>query len=120
LIPDEDLVSEPVKTDVGESHLGVLELDRIDRVSAKIRNLLLSVTPEVVSTAEDFAEEVVYIPVSALGHSPEKYPDKSGLLIRPRDVQPRWVTIPLLYSYARWATGLIAGVGKRETSKRNT
>jgi hypothetical protein len=48
--------------------------------------------------------------VSALGHSPEKYPDKNGLLIRPKDIQPRWVTIPLLYSYARWATGLIAGV----------
>jgi hypothetical protein len=63
----------------------------------------------MVSTAEDFAENVVYIPVSALGHSPEKYPEKNGLLIKPKDIRPRWVTIPLLYSYARWSTGLIAG-----------
>jgi len=32
-----------------------------------VRELLLGVTPEVVSAAEDFAEEVMYIPVSALG-----------------------------------------------------
>jgi hypothetical protein len=109
---DEDVASEPIirEGDIG-AHLAVLDFDRIERISRKVRHLLTSITPEVVSTAEDFAEEVVYIPVSALGHSPEKYPDKNGLLIKPRDVQPHWVTIPLLYSYARWATGLIAGVG---------
>ncbi len=90
-------------------HLSVLDLDRIERISQKVRRLLLELTPEVVSNAEDFSDEVFYIPVSALGHSPEKYPDRNGLLIKPKDVQPRWVTIPLLYSYARWATGLIAG-----------
>jgi hypothetical protein len=36
-------------------------------------------------------------------------------LIRPRDIHPRWVTVPLLYSYARWATGLIAGVRRNPT-----
>lgn len=115
LLKDENLVDEPVLREKGgESHLAVLDLDRIERVSKHLRELLLAVTPEVVSTAEDFAEEVVYIPVSALGHSPEKYPDKSGLLIRPKDIHPRWVTIPLLYSYARWATGLIAGIGEED------
>ena len=111
LITDEDLVHEPILHDAAkQSRLAVLDLDRIERVSDKIRALLLSVTPEVVSTAEDFAEEVVYVPVSALGHSPEKYPDTKGLLIKPKDVHPHWVTIPLLYSYARWSTGLIAGM----------
>ena len=50
------------------------------------------------------------MPVSALGHSPEKEPDKSGLYVRPRDIHPHWVTSPLLYGYARWSKGLIAGV----------
>lgn len=118
LVEGEDLAGEPIlrPAQKGE-HLALLDLDRIDRISGKVRELLLALTPEVVSTAEDFSEDVVYIPVSALGHSPEKYPDKSGLLIRPRDIHPRWVTVPLLYSYARWATGLIAGVGK---NKRTT
>jgi hypothetical protein len=111
LLPDEDLTIEPIMRDTGEAHLAVLDLDRIERISRKVRALLMTLTPEVVSTAEDFASEVVYMPVSALGHSPEKYPDLTGLLIKPRDVHPHWVTIPLLYSYARWAHGLIAGVG---------
>ena len=111
LLADEDLVSEPiVRDEPGKAHLSVLDLDRIERVSMKVRQLLLELTPEVVTIAEDFSDEVFYMPVSALGHSPEKYPEKNGLLIKPRDVHPRWVTIPLLYSYARWATGLIAGV----------
>ena len=111
LITGEDLAAEPVLRDKKrDAHLAVLDMNRIERISGRVRELLLSVTPEVVSTAEDFAEEVVYLPISALGHSPEKYPDKNGLLIRPRDIHPHWVTVPLLYSYARWATGLIAGV----------
>ena len=82
------------------------------KAPTSVREITLQdITPEIVSAAEDFSDEVVFIPVSALGHSPEKYPDRSGLLIKPRDVHPRWVTIPLLYSYARWATGLIAGIG---------
>jgi len=117
LIQGEDLASEPVFRDqAGDAHLAVMDMDRIERVSRKVRELLVSVTPEVVSTAEDFAEDVVYIPVSALGHSPEKYPDKNGLLIKPRDVHPHWVTVPLLYSYARWARGLIAGVRNQTRS----
>jgi len=112
LIAGEDLTSEPVVRDTtGKTdHLAAIDLDRVERVSRKVRELLLSVTPELVSTAEDFADHVVYIPVSALGHSPEKYPEKNGLLIKPRDIHPRWVTIPLLYSYAKWSTGLIAGM----------
>jgi len=115
LINGEDLAAEPVLRDKKrDAHLAVLDMDRIERISGRVRELLLGVTPEVVSTAEDFAEEVVYLPISALGHSPEKYPDKNGLLIRPCDIHPHWVTVPLLYSYARWATGLIAGVRKTE------
>lgn len=111
LIDGEDLVTEPIERDpLGQEHLAVLDMDRIERVSVKVRRLLMDLTPEVVSIAEDFSEDVVYIPVSAFGHSPEKYPDKAGLLIKPKDIHPRWVTIPLLYSYARWATGLIAGI----------
>jgi hypothetical protein len=116
LIPDEDLVTEPILVEPpgSDNHLAVLDLPRIERISQKLRRLLLETTPEVVSNAEDFSEDVIYIPVSALGHSPEKYPDRSGLLIKPKDVQPRWVTIPLLYSYARWSSGLIAGTREEE------
>lgn len=118
---DEDIQSDPILAAEGAGnagqaarlsgqHLAVLDFDRIERVSSKLRRLLLDITPEVVAAAEDFSEEVVYLPVSALGHSPERQPEQTGLFIRPQDIHPRWVTVPLLYSYARWATGLIAGV----------
>jgi hypothetical protein len=29
------------------------------------------------------------------------------LTVRAEDIQPRWVTAPVLYAFALWATGLI-------------
>jgi len=118
LLPQDNLVSEPIiKDPTGQESLAVLDMDKIERTSQHLRKLLLELTPDVVSVAEDFSDEVVYLPVSALGHSPEKYEGKSGLLIKPKDIHPAWVTIPLLYSYARWSTGLIAGA--RGNAKQN-
>jgi hypothetical protein len=107
----EDILTEPIITDTDNpGHLGAIDVGRVNRVSQALRNLLLEITPEIVSVAEDFAKDVVYIPVSALGHSPEK--QQTGLYVRPRDVKPRWVTIPLLYSYARWSSGLVLGIDR--------
>ncbi len=83
-----------------------LDLDRIERVSAGLRKILLKLTPEFVAAAEDFCREVIYIPASALGTSPIR--QETGLLgIRPRDVKPRWAAVPLLYVLARWGGGLL-------------
>jgi hypothetical protein len=110
---DEDVATDPFLNDpTGQAHLSVLDMDRIERISGKLRKLLLSISPEIVTAAEDFANEVVYVPVSALGHSPEKQEGKNGLFIKPSDIHPHWVMVPLLYSYARWAKGLFAGVHK--------
>lgn len=112
---DADLVTEPVVSPPGPaataagSRTDALDLDRVEQVSDLLRHLLLEIAPEVVTTAEDFASQVYYLPVSALGGSPEKLPDASGLVVRPRNVHPHWVTVPLLYSYARWSQGLIRG-----------
>jgi hypothetical protein len=106
----EDITSEPVGRDPsGEHPLAMVDMARIERVSAQLRALLLQIAPEIVTVAEDFAGEVVYIPVSALGHSPERQPGNTGLFVRPRDIKPHWVTVPMLYFFARWMPGLIAG-----------
>lgn len=108
---DEDITTDPILTDPeGKTHLAVVDMTRVERISLKLRQLLLEISPETVTTAEDFSDDVIYIPVSALGHSPEHQASSPGLTVRPKDIKPRWVTIPLLYSYARWATGLIAGL----------
>jgi hypothetical protein len=90
-----------------------LDLDRIDKRSRDARNLMLRVCPEIVTTAEGFAESVVYVPVSALGQSPVVQPKTGNLAIRPRDIQPTWGTIPLLYGMYRWLPGMIPGLKRK-------
>lgn len=107
---DEDIVTDPILSDPrGASALHVVDTARVERISAKLRALLLAVAPEIVTVAEDFCTHVVYLPVSALGHSPEKRADTTGLYVKPKDVHPAWVTAPLLYAFAKWFPGLIAG-----------
>ena len=63
IIEDEDLTTEPViiaHDSKKEAHLAIMDMDRVERISGKIRKLLLKLTPEVVSTAEDFADEATY------------------------------------------------------------
>src|SRR5262249_55223165 len=64
-----------------------LDLDRIEQRSQSLRLLMLRVCPEVVSAAESFAEQVTYVPVSALGCSPQVDPRTGALAVRPRDIQ---------------------------------
>lgn len=74
-----------------------LKLAYIEEISAKIRKLLLKFSPEVVNRAESFAKRVLFVPVSALGTSPE-LDSQGGLGIRPNNIQPMWVEVPLLYA----------------------
>jgi hypothetical protein len=84
-----------------------LDTERIEARSNEIRRLLLELCPEIVSAAEGFADEVVYIATSALGDQTE-FDTQTGLVrIRPRDIHPRWVSVPLLYTLTRVLPGLI-------------
>jgi len=101
---DEDLAAEPFLP-AGQGRFNLLDGARIRRVSQKVRALLARLAPEFVGAAEDACKEVVYFPVSALGCSPRK--EGTMLVVRPQDIQPRWVTVPVLYAFARWTSGLV-------------
>lgn len=75
--------------DIGS--IGVLDMTHIMQMSAAIRELFCRLTPEFVNTVESFADNVVYLPVSAIGHQP----DERG--VRPKDIHPLWVEVPFLY-----------------------
>lgn len=77
----------------------VLDVNLIKNTSFQLRNLLEEVCPELVSTAESFAGEVLYLPNSALGHSPELNPETGMIGIRPGQIEPFWVTLPMLYFF---------------------
>jgi hypothetical protein len=75
-------------------------------VSSALRALLLRVCPEIVGVAESFAREVTYVPASALGCLPVAGVGGKGS-VRPRDIRPVWVTVPMLYGLCRHLPGLI-------------
>lgn len=95
-------LQQPVQ-DLGDKHS--LDLDMIDSISDKMRELMTQYAPEFLNAAEGFAEKVMFIPVSALGVSPEIDDDTGMLGVRPNDVQPCWAEVPLLYLLSR--SGLI-------------
>jgi len=90
---------------------GILKVDmaRIEKTSDAVRESIARFSPEYVAAAENLSERVRYIPVSSLGRSPEYIcRDNTAFYgIRPKDVSPKWVTVPLLYCLAKWAAGTI-------------
>lgn len=66
-----------------ETASGVCQLNvrMIKSLSDKFRGLLMKIVPEIVATAEAFSEDVTYIPVSALGCSPEEIPGVAHLSV---------------------------------------
>lgn len=97
------------------------ELDdaRIQEVSQKLKEHMRKYCPDLVLAAENFCEEVTYIPVSALGNRPEfKQIEVQGkseniAAIQLSDIQPRWVTIPLIYALHEYAPQLMLKVRKK-------
>ena len=86
-----------------------LDMQTIETVSDRIRSLLLQYCPEFVSAAETMSETVRYVPFSSLGCSPELVQNGQSAYygIRPKDIHPKWTTVPLLYCLGNWAPGLI-------------
>lgn len=115
LIEGEDLLSEPYlngAADGGQvdAPMGArIDFERIERVSRKIRDMLMRYTPEFVTAVEGFSNRVVYLPVSPLGRSPESRKTDDGttfLAVRPKDIRPAWVTVPIVYAFAKWSNPL--------------
>lgn len=97
-----------------ETGLCEFNVGQLKAISTTFRNMLVKLAPEIVSTAEAFSEDVTYIPVSALGCSPEPIPGTAvgggtrlSLGIRPNDIQPIWSEIPLLYAIHRSVPGFL-------------
>ena len=103
----EDFSAEPyLEPTPATGKLAIVDAARIHRVSDKIRSWLRESAPDVVAAAEDACKHVVYVPVSALGCSPQRQND--ALVVDPADIHPRWVSVPLVYAFAMWSTGLVA------------
>jgi len=76
-------------------------------ISDAVREVLNQHAREMVTAAESFSKEVFYIPVSALGCSPEIIEGSGMLGIRPRNIQPIWSEVPVLFALHRCTQGLV-------------
>jgi hypothetical protein len=98
---------------LAKGKLAGVDVERIEMLSADLRRLMLKACPELVAAAESFSSRVIYLAISALGSSGLPTVNGPGFSIRPKDIRPSWVTVPLLYGMCRWLPGLVPSL-KRE------
>ena len=94
-------------------HVTGVDMDRIEHLSELLRRILLHYCPETVAAAESFARDITYIAVSSLGPNIQLDPVSGLPAIRPAEIQPTWVTVPLLYCISRASSRLIPRFVKR-------
>ena len=104
----EDLLGSPLVSPVTERGLS---LEAVARNSDLIREFLLETSPAIVGNAEAISTEVVYFPVSPIGHSPQPFIVPGGQAERigpvPGQVAPRFVEVPVIWTLARLYPDLI-------------
>jgi hypothetical protein len=104
---------EPLKKN---SEMTGLDVEHVEAISRKLRGVLASYCPETVAALESFASQITYIAVSALGHRMQFDPVARLPAIRPMDVEPYWVTVPMLYALSQVMPGLIPRVRRKMSS----
>jgi hypothetical protein len=105
-------VGEPWKPD---GSMAVIDHGQVDTRSDGLRRLLANYCPETVAAIEGFASDVTYVAVSALGDRVEINRVTGLPGIRPKDIEPCWVTVPLLYSISKFSPGLIPRLKRKGT-----
>lgn len=80
-----------------------LDLAKLAKASHKVRTVLSRFAPEVVNTVESFANQVLYLPLSGLGHNPD-----AENRLESDKLEPKWVELPFLYFLAK--RGLIPSI----------
>ena len=107
---DTDAKGDPWRT---QDHVTGVDMDRIEHLSELLRRILLHYCPETVAAAESFTRDVSYIAVSSLGPNVQVDPASGLAAIRTADIQPTWVTAPLLYCLSQASSRLIPRFVKR-------
>jgi hypothetical protein len=103
------VIEQDIDTEPWRIHGGVagLDLERIEHVSGHLRQMLMQYCPEMVIAADTFAQSVTYIAVTSLGNSVELDAGTGLPGIRPMNVKPAWVVVPLLFALSRVLPALV-------------
>lgn len=93
----------------------------VERISNKIRELLMSLCPAIVAAAERFSRNVCYIPTSATGCSPvitgrNPHTRKPEYKFRRGSIQPIWAEVPMLWILHQLTKGLVPVAAAGDTA----
>jgi hypothetical protein len=83
---------------VKDTPIHAFNVKRVEENSHILRTLLLDLIPDLVSTAESFAEQVTYIAVSATGKAPKLDPETKMLGYLPGEIKPYWAEVPFFHA----------------------
>ncbi len=106
-----------------KKNVAALNMTKLRKVSALVREFLNEYAVEVVAAAEGFSSDVIYIPVSAIGVDcrPVLNADTGKFDVLPRDIAPLWTDIPMLYAMHQCSNGLIrSGTESNDEDKQGT
>jgi hypothetical protein len=95
-----------------------VDIERIEQTSVRLRQILMQFGPETVAAAETFAKNITYIAVSSLGDHVELDTSTGLPGIRPKNIHPHWVTVPLLYALAQVQPALIPRLIRRTSDAK--
>lgn len=86
----------------------------VEKVSSRMREMLVTLCPAVVAAAERFSRRVLYVPTSATGCSPtisgsdlSRDPPAPVYKFRRGSLRPIWAEVPLLWVLDQVTTGLV-------------
>lgn len=85
----------------------VLDLGILKKFSSQLRAFLKTVAPEIVNAAETFCNQVFYLSVSALGIRPRQLTTGGAWMVRPDEITPVNVDIPILFGLSQIVRGSI-------------
>ena len=97
--------------------VGTLRTTMLEQKSEETRNLFLRYAPQLVTTAEQFSNNVYYVPVTSTGTPPKSDPPKQGYFFRVKDIKSRWASVPLLWMMARHIPNLVPYELTKKTPK---
>jgi len=105
LVPNVSM-AEPFISQVGKGAQHLLSIPAIKQASKEMKKFLENYAPNIVNACENFAQDVIYIPVSSFGSKPTVGPENIPL-IKPNEIRPIWASVPMLYALAKTTKNLI-------------
>lgn len=113
----QEITSNPWEMD--DNGIFSLKIDTLYNTSLAVRSLIEKVCPQMVHSAEENFDKVVFIPVSAIGKDTSMIEMQNGMFgVKPKDIKPFGTSLPLISVLSD--TGYVKTVSNRSANEEAT